>query len=251
MWFDSHCHLFDLPDPEEAVARARTASVTNMLVLGVDPASSLKALALAGSDGVWAGAAWHPEGVKGWSDEWADEIDGLLREQRVVAVGETGIDLHWDTSYMDDQVQAFKCHIDLAKEHDKALVIHTRDSLDETAAVLEEEGAPAKLVFHCWSGDERQLERALALGAMVSFAGNVSFKNANDLRVVCKKVPAERLLVETDSPYLTPVPHRGKPNEPAYVTYVGAALAAAREETPEYVAEVTAANAFRLFGLGS
>jgi TatD DNase family protein len=249
MWFDSHCHLMDVADPEAAVERAHAAGVTNLLVLGVDPESSRKAVSLTSFEGVWAGAAYHPEHVKGWQDSWADEMDGLLGNERIVAVGETGIDLHWDTTYVDDQVNAFKAHIELSKKHEKTLVIHTRDSIDETAAVLEEVGPPDKLIFHCWSGDERQLQRALALGSMVSFAGNVSFKSAKNLRDVCASVPDDRLLVETDSPYLTPEPNRGKPNEPAYVAHVGAAVATARGVTPQEVADLTTANALRLFGI--
>ena len=249
MWFDTHCHLYDLEDPDGAVARARTAGVTNMVVLGVDPAQSARAIELTREEGVWAGAAYHPTSAKGWQDEWADEIDELLKNDSVVAVGETGIDLYWDTSYFDDQVNAFKKHIDLAKEHDKTLVIHTRDSIDETTAILEEIGPPNRLIFHCWSGSEPQAERAMALGSMISFAGNVSFKSAADLRAVARTIPPERLLIETDSPYLTPVPHRGRPNEPAYVVHVGAALAEARGQKPEEVAEITTSNAVRLFGL--
>ncbi|MEA2461469.1 MAG: TatD DNase family protein [Actinomycetota bacterium] len=249
MWFDSHCHLFDVDDPAAAVQRARAAGVGGMLTLGVDPVTSRKCAELAATEGVVAGAAWHPEGVKGWADEWAAEIEMILELDEVVAVGETGIDLHWDTSYFDDQVNAFKRHIELAKDHSKPLVIHTRNSVDETCAVLEEMRPPHKLVFHCWSGTERQLARALALGAMVSFAGNVSFKNASDLREVAVQVPPDRLLVETDSPYLAPVPHRGKPNEPAHVALVGAALAAARNQDATELAELTTKNALRLFSL--
>jgi TatD DNase family protein len=249
MWFDSHCHLFDVDDPPAAYERARTADVRGILVLGVDVATSKEAIRLAASEGVWAGAAFHPEHVKGWEDGWAAEIEVLLSDDRVVAVGETGIDLHWDTSYLPDQVAAFEKHVELSKEHGKALVIHTRDSFDETAAVLERVGAPEKLVFHCWSGAVDQMRRALGLGASISFAGNVSFKNAGALRDVAKEVPPDRLLIETDAPYLSPVPFRGKPNEPANVTKVGEAVAAARGEPLDLIMQLTSANAALLFGV--
>ena len=249
MWFDTHCHLYELEDAEDAVARAREAGVSGMVVLGVDPEHSKRALELTRLDGVRAGAAFHPTSAEGWEDAWGDEIDRLLEDDRVVAVGETGIDLYWDKSFFEDQERAFKRHVRMSKEHDKPLVIHTRNSFDETATILEDVGAPKRLVFHCWSGDESQLERALSLGSMISFAGNVSYKSAEDLRRVAAVVPSERLLVETDAPYLAPVPHRGKKNEPAFVAHVGATVAAARSTPAGELAEVTTANALRFFGI--
>ena len=220
-----------------------------MIVLGTDVPTSRDAIAITERHGVWAGAAFHPTSVKGWREEWADDIDRLLEGPRVVAVGETGIDLYWDNSYLDDQVAAFRAHIALAKKHDKALVIHTRASVDEALSVLEAESPPRSLVFHCWSGDLSQMDRAVELGSYISFAGNVSFKNADDLRAAARAAPLDRLLVETDSPYLAPVPKRGRENEPAFVTFVGAAVAEARGEPVEEVAAATTANARRLFGL--
>lgn len=251
-WFDSHCHLYDIEAgaPEEIVERARAAGVADMVVLGVDVATSKRAIELASIEGVHAGAAFHPTSTEGWTDPWADEIDALLADDRTVAVGESGIDLYWDKSYFEDQRRALIAHVALAKKHDKALVLHTRDSIDETLAIVEAAGAPDRLVFHCWSGGLEQLRRALALGSFVSFAGNVSFKNAGDLREAARRVPSDRLLIETDAPYLTPVPHRGKRNEPAYVVHTGEAVAAARGETLEETASITTANAKTLFGLG-
>jgi TatD DNase family protein len=161
----------------------------------------------------------------------------------VRAVGETGLDFYRDWVEPDVQRRAFRDHIALAKRFDKALVIHTRDSIDGVLDELEAAGPPQRLVFHCWSGGDDALRRALALGSYVSFAGNVSFRSAEALRSAAAQVPPDRLLVETDSPYLAPVPHRGKPNEPALVTHVGEAVAAARGEEVETVARVTTANA--------
>jgi TatD DNase family protein len=252
VWFDSHCHISDIEDQDElasVLGRALEAGVTDMVVLGTDVGSSKRSIAIAGRNGIWAGAAFHPTSVAGWDDAWAKEIDELLDDPAVVAVGETGIDLYWDRTYLQDQEAAFRAHISLAKKHDKALVIHTRDSVDEALAVLEDETPPSRLVFHCWSGDLEQMGRALELGSYVSFAGNVSFKSAGDLRVAARAAPADRLLVETDSPYLAPVPKRGRKNEPAFVAFVGAAIAEARGEAVEQVAATTTANARRLFGL--
>ena len=251
MWFDSHCHISGIEDADVlagVVARAHDAGVSDMVVLGTDLESSERAIAISGRDGLWAGAAFHPTSAQGWQDAWADDIDRLLDAPAVVAVGESGIDLYWDQSYLADQEAAFRAHISLAKKHDKALVIHTRDSIDETLAILEDAEPPQWFVFHCWSGDQKQLERALGLGSYVSFAGNVSFKSAENLREAARATPADRLLVETDSPYLAPVPKRGRENEPAYVAYVGAAVAEARGEPVEDVAAATTANARQLFG---
>ena len=252
MWFDSHCHISDIEDEAElgsVVKRAHEAGVHDMVVLGTDGATSRRAATITHLEGVWAGAAFHPTSAKGWEDAWAEEIDVLLGEPRVVAVGETGIDLYWDRSYLPDQEAAFRAHIALAKKRDKALVIHTRDSVDETLAILEAEAPPARMVFHCWSGDRTQMERAVDLGSYISFAGNVSYKSAGDLREAARSAPADRLLVETDSPYLAPVPKRGQENEPAFVAFVGAVVAEARGESALEVAGTTTANARRLFGL--
>ncbi|HEX2058893.1 MAG TPA: TatD family hydrolase, partial [Actinomycetota bacterium] len=162
---------------------------------------------------------------------------------------ESGLDLYWDTSFLDLQREVFEAHIGWAKSFGKALVIHTRNSVDEALDALRAAAPPDRLVFHCWSGDAAQMRQALDLGAFVSFAGNVTFKSAGDLRELAALVPGDRLLVETDSPYLAPVPHRGKPNEPANAALVGAAVAQARDEPLEAVAETTARNARVLLGL--
>ncbi|HEX2241168.1 MAG TPA: TatD family hydrolase [Actinomycetota bacterium] len=251
MWFDTHCHLYDLSeDAEEAIARAEQAGLEGIVVLGVDPTTSRKALDFAeSSQSVWAGAAFHPSEVKGWADEWASEIEELLAHPRCVAVGETGLDFYHDTSYVEDQERAFIRHIELAKTSGKTLVIHTRKSADAALQALEETGPPERLIFHCWSGNRGQLDRALQLGAYISFAGNITYKNADDLRRAARAVPDDRLLVETDSPYLAPIPHRGTPNEPAYVAHVGAAVAAARGVEEQEVAALTSRNARAVFAV--
>ena len=253
MWFDSHCHLHlcaEEADPiSRVVERARAAGVSQMLAVGIDVESSERALELSDGVEVFASAGLHPNSAIEWSDRVLQRIDSLLDEERVVAVGETGLDFYRDHASPAVQREAFAAHIELAKAHDKTLVIHTRDSADAAIDMLRELRPPNHLIFHCWSGDMEQLRGALSLGSYVSFAGNVSFKNAASIRDAAVNVPTDRLLVETDSPYLSPEPYRGKPNEPARVVQVGEALAAARAVPVEELAQQTATNARAVFGL--
>ncbi len=219
-----------------------------MLVVGVDRETSGRCIEIAEEFSLCAGAAYHPTSARGWNDGWADAIDEMLQLPHVRAVGETGLDFYWDTSYVEDQKAAFTAHIALAKKHDKTLVIHTRDSIDTALEMLERGGAPDRLIFHCWSGDEPSLQRALGCGAHVSFAGNVSYGKNEALRAAARQVPADRLLVETDSPYLSPKPYRHLKNEPAFVVHVGEAVAAARGVDVEELAALTFTNARVLLG---
>lgn len=251
MWFDSHCHLHlcESGTPAHIVEAAAIAGVEAMVTIGTDVASSRRAVELAADRRVFAGVGVHPNSADEWSVDAAATIGELLSSEHVVAVGETGLDFYRDHVAPEVQRPAFQAHIDLAKRHDKALVIHTRSSIDAALDVLELQGPPERFVFHCWSGDEAQLARALELGATISFAGNVSFKNAQNLRDAAARVPEDRILVETDSPYLSPVPHRGKPNEPSRVAAVGAAVAIARRQDVATFARLTTANARRFFGI--
>lgn len=234
---------------EEVIARAREAGVVEMLTVGFDQASNPRSVALAGNDGVYASVGIHPNSATDWDDQTAATFEPFLERPEVVAVGETGLDFYRDWAPPEDQERAFVDHIDLAKRYDKALVIHTRESLTQALDVLEREGPPARFVFHCWSGGASDLDRVKAMDGYVSFAGNVSFKSAADLRAVVPLVPRHRLLIETDSPYLTPVPHRGEPNSPANVVHVGAAIAGVLDEPPEQIAGITSANAHRFFAI--
>lgn len=251
MWFDSHCHIHLCEDvaAERLLERAFDAGVEHVLTVGIDRTSNLAAVDLASDPRVYAAVGVHPNSADVWNEDERSELERSLDRERVVAVGESGLDFYRDYVTPEQQEVAFRDHIDLAKSKDKALVIHTRESIDAALDVLTSVQPPRRFVFHCWSGDEHQLRRALELGAYISFAGNVSFKNAQNLRDAAALVPAERLLVETDSPYLTPVPFRGKPNEPARVALVGEAVAGARGEDVDAVARNTTANAQRLFGL--
>ena len=251
-WFDSHCHLHiceEDVDVQVLLDDAASAGVATMLTVGIDPASNQRSVELAGRPNVWAAVGIHPNSSKDWDDAMVDELRGLAGGAEVVAIGETGLDFYRDHAGPDDQARAFSAHIGLAKELDKALIIHTRSSMPEALGQLESEGPPDRFIFHCWSGDVDDLQRARALDAYVSFAGNVSFKSAGALREAVPLVPGDRLLLETDSPYLTPEPHRGKPNCPAKVVHVGEAVAAVLDVSVDEIAARTSANARRAFGL--
>lgn len=249
-WFDSHCHLHlceENASVEELVGRARSAGVNGILTVGIDAASSRRALELARRFDILASAGVHPNSAQEWTRESSAEVEEMLEDDRVVAVGETGLDFYRDRCPHDVQRAAFADHVRLAQSTGKALIIHTRDSVVASLDVLEDVGAPPRLIFHCWSGDAEQLRRALGLGAYVSFAGNVSFKAAENLRAAARLVPLDRLLIETDSPFLSPVPYRGRANEPAFVVEVGRAVAAAVGAPEEDLASATTANARLLF----
>ena len=239
MWTDAHCHIHD-----DAVAPAREAGVGRLITVGTDLPSSREAIALAGRhDDVWATAGVHPHDAK----DGIDGLEALLND--VVAVGECGLDYHYDHSPRDVQREVFAAQIALAHAHDLALVIHTREAWPDTFAILEAEGVPARTVFHCFTGGPEEARRALDLGAHLSFSGIVSFPSADDPREAARLCPLDRMTVETDSPYLAPVPHRGKRNQPAWVPLVGAAVAAARGVAVEEVEAATTATAEAVYRL--
>jgi TatD DNase family protein len=224
-WFDSHCHVHDdrIPGgPDEAVHNALRSGVTGMLTIGCDRPTSLAAIDVAGRyPEVWATVGLHPHDAVQGVDSIADLIDG----PRVVAVGEAGLDYYYDHSPRDVQRAAFASQIQLAHDHHLPLVIHTRDAWADTFDVLAAEGTPERTVFHCFTGGPDEARRCLQLGAYLSFSGIVTFKSANDVQQAAGLAPIDRILVETDAPYLAPVPHRGKPNQPAWVSIVGTFVA--------------------------
>jgi len=263
VWIDSHCHLqFEERGAEpgdsvrhqesdapiaDAIARAVEAGVERMVCIGTDLATSREAVRLAGVfPEVWATVGLHPHDAKKLAQEW-DELVDLAGADRVVGVGEAGFDLYYRHSEPDAQDEAFRAQLRLARARRLPLVIHSRDAWAETFGVLESEGVPERTVFHCFTGGPAEASRALALGCWLSYSGIVSFKTADDLRAAAALTPADRLLVETDAPFLAPVPYRGKANEPAFLPAVGAALATARNEAVEDVAAATRANALAFF----
>ncbi|MBD0338250.1 MAG: TatD family hydrolase [Thermoleophilia bacterium] len=241
---DTHAHLDLCDDPDGAVERARQAGVTRILTVGTGPASWPAALELAARhDGVGAILGVHPHEAASGLDGLADAVEG----GRVAAVGETGLDFYRDRAPRDAQRAAFAGQLELAKESGKAVVIHSRAAEEELGRLLE--AYAGTVVLHCFSSP-RLLPQALERGYFVSFAGNVTYPNATDLRLAATQVPADRILAETDSPYLAPQARRGRPNEPAYVVHTLAALARARGEDPGELERRIDENASRAFSLG-
>lgn len=244
-WTDQHLHL-RADTADEQVAEAREAGVERMITVGTDLASSQLAIDMAaGFDGVWATVGLHPHDAK----DGLDGIEDLLAAPKVVAVGECGLDYYYEHSPREVQREAFVAQIAMAKRHDLALVIHTRDAWDDTFAILESEGVPDRTVMHCFTGGPDEARRCLDLGAHLSFSGIVSFPNAPELREAAALCPSDRYLVETDSPYLAPVPHRGRKNRPALLPAVGEAVAKARGVPVEVLASQSWDNAAALYHL--
>jgi TatD DNase family protein len=232
--------------------RAAEAGVGRVITIGTDLGSSATAVDLAVSHAqVWAAVGVHPHDAESFDPAAAQIVERLARHPRVVAVGETGMDFYRNYASRDAQVRAFGVQIEIAKRVDKALVMHIREAFDEVLTLLKAVGPPPRLVFHCFSGDTEAAAEAVGLGGYISFAGNVSYRHAEPLREAARAVPMNRLLVETDSPYLAPMPYRGKPNEPSYVPRVGEAVAAALGRPVEEVATATRDNALAVFGLES
>lgn len=250
-WVDSHCHVYDerMPGgPDGAVTEARAAGVGTMIAVGCDRETSLAALACAGRhDDVHATVGLHPHEARHGVDSVADLIDPT--DPRLVAVGECGLDYYYDHSPRDVQRDAFGAQIELAHRHDLTLVIHTRDAWADTFDVLDAVGTPPRTVFHCFTGGPDEARGCLDRGAFLSFSGIVTFKTADDVRAAAALCPLDRLLVETDSPYLAPVPHRGKPNRPAWVSLVGACIAGLHGRPVDELRLSTGAAARGLFRL--
>jgi TatD DNase family protein len=237
-------------DRDVVVARARDAGVTSMLIVGgVDEeAGHRRALAVAGELGLPASAGVHPHEARLATEDTYDELRALANDGRIVALGELGLDFHYDYSPRDVQREVFRRQVRLAREVGLPVIIHTREADDETAAILEEEGArETGGVIHCFTGGRELARRALALGFSISFSGIVAFPRAEVIQEVARTVPEDRFLVETDAPFLAPPPHRGKRNEPAFVVEVARAVARLRGMPVEAVGRAAEANFKRLF----
>jgi TatD DNase family protein len=245
-YVDTHCHLDDTRGAEldDVLAAARSGGVAAMISVGCDAATSARSIEIAAmQDDVFATVGLHPHEAR----HGVDTIVALLDEPGVVAVGECGLDYYYDHSPRDAQREAFAAQILLARERDLPLVVHTRDAWDDTFDVFAAEGVPERVVFHCFTGGPDELRRCLDLGAFVSFSGIVTFRSAADVQAAAQLCPPDRLLVETDSPYLAPVPHRGRTNQPAHVVDVVAHVAGLRHDTTESVREATWHNAALAF----
>jgi len=252
---DSHCHL-DGPrfteDREAAIGRALEAGVERMLSIGSGdgPPDLEAAIRLADRYApVWATVGVHPHDAGKATDATLRELETLLRHPKVVGLGEIGLDYHYDHSPRDVQKSVFRDQLAIAGKAGVPVIIHTREAWEDTFAILAEHWAPAGLpgIMHCFSGGVAEAERSMAMGFRISVAGVVTFPRSEELRAVARMLPADRLLVETDSPYLAPVPYRGKRNEPAYVVETAKRVAAEREVSFEELCRVTTENFDRLF----
>jgi len=246
-WTDTHCHVQEQmieSGSDETLVRARAAGVTRFVVIGTDVDTSSAAIEIAGRhDDVWATVGLHPhDAVNG-----VDTVRHLVTGPRVVGVGECGLDYHYEHSPREVQMPAFAEQIALAKEHGLTLVVHTRDAWADTWDILDAEGAPENTIIHCFTGGPEEARGCLDRGAYLSFSGIVTFKHAAELREAAVLCPMDRMLVETDAPFLAPVPHRGRPNEPAHVGIVGTAIADLRGIAPAELAAATSTNALRAF----
>ncbi len=255
MLVDSHCHL-DFPDfedeLEEVIAHAKAAGVGAMVTIGTEIARFDRVLAIASAhDTIYCTVGTHPHeaGADGEKDTGPEQLAALAADDKVIGIGETGLDYHYDNAPRAAQKKSFRAHIQAARETGLALIVHSRDADDDTIEILGDEFEKGAFgaVMHCFSAGRGLADAAVELGFYISFSGIVTFKNADAVREIARAVPADRLLVETDAPYLAPVPKRGKRNEPAYLTHTAAFLAQLRGMTPDALAEQTTANFFRLF----
>lgn len=259
MWIDSHCHLnhkniAEKGAPLDIITAARQGGVDGMLSICCRLSEELEQLQdiAAQNDNVWISVGTHPhdaglDAEKAFSHQ--DIADIVKANQKIIAIGETGLDYFYDNSPREDQKVSFRKHIKSCIDADVPMIVHTRDAEEDTIAIMTEEGAGTSLagVMHCFSGTQWLADKALELGFYISLSGIVTFKKADDLRAVAKTVPLDRILVETDAPFLAPMPHRGKVNEPAYVARTGEFLAELYGVTPQEFATITTDNFFRLF----
>ena len=252
MFIDSHCHLNLLAEQEgginAALANAKANKVNHLLCIGIDKSSSQQVLELAQQhEHLSASVGIHPN-IDQTENYSLDELVNLADSDQIIAIGETGLDYFRSEGDLTWQQDRFRYHIEAAKQLNKPLIIHTREARADTMDILENEGAEqAGGIIHCFTENWETARRALDIGFYISLSGIVTFKNAKELQDVAKKLPLDRILIETDSPYLAPVPHRGKPNQPAYVVHVAEFLAELRGESLTTIAETTSQNFHQLF----
>ncbi len=252
MLIDTHCHLNfpdKFPDVAATVEQAKLNGVDKLIVVGCDTQSSRRAVELADQfDSIFAVVGWHPTYTKDFTQESLGEIQELLDHPKVVAIGEIGLDFHWDYATPEQQRVALDAQLDLADRSGLPVVFHARDAYPQLLDILEARPILPYL-FHCFAGDSVDAQRALNLGSMFGVDGPISYKNAGSLREVIQSLPKDRIVIETDSPYLTPEPHRGKPNQPAHVKFVNEALAKTLQIPVVECARMTTENAERFFRL--
>ncbi len=252
MLFDTHAHLNSQQykeDLEQVIERAKSEKVEKIVVVGFDRPTIMRAMELIEEyDFIYAAIGWHPVDAIDMTDEDLAWIKDLSQHEKVVAIGEMGLDYYWDKSPKDVQKEVFRRQIALAKEVNLPIVIHNRDATEDVVTILKEEGA-AEVggIMHCFTGSLETAKACMDMNFYISFGEPVTFKNAKKPKEVVKEIPGDRLLIETDCPYLTPVPFRGKRNEPSYVKYIAEQIAELREISFEELAELTTKNAKKVF----
>jgi TatD DNase family protein len=256
MFIDTHAHLF-YPNFEEdldkVIARAKQNHVEYILVPATDIKTSEQVIDLTEKyEMVYGAVGVHPHDTKNWNSSFISKIEKLAKNKKIVAIGEIGLDYYYDFSPKEKQIEAFKSQIDLALKLDLPVIIHNRDSDEDIMEIIRSYcGAGLKAQFHCFNGTRENAMELVGMNYMISFTGNVTFKKADNLRKILQHIPSENLLLETDSPFMTPVPHRGKRNEPANVKYIAEQIAELHKLRLIDVARITSFNAFRTFGIGS
>ncbi|MEJ5169957.1 MAG: TatD family hydrolase [Fimbriimonadales bacterium] len=251
--FDTHCHLNmadAFPDPDEAIEAAFSAGVTQLLVVGIDLPSSRRALEIADRwEGVYASIGLHPTEAAQWARTVARELVDLARHPKAIAWGECGLDYHWMTTPAEVQRECLLEQLHLAADLELPAILHCRDAHADLLGLLESMDAPPPVLFHCFSGDADDARRAVSLGALLGFDGPLTYRRNAALRELVASLPRSRVVLETDSPYLAPEPHRGKPNSPAWLPLVNDKLAELWGVEPEESASITTNNARRFLGL--
>lgn len=251
MLFDTHVHLNSkmyTEDLEKVIARALAAGVMRMAVIGFDASSNAHAIELTEQyDCIYAVVGIHPSDARSAMGAGWTVLRGQLEHPRVVALGECGFDYYHDTSFNDIQRAVFKKQLEIAKEMNMPIVVHMRDSIEDTYDMLCTEGRGLGGVIHCYSGDARMMHKFLDLGFYIGLGGPVTFKNAHSAHEVARAIPMDRLVIETDGPYLTPAPYRGRRNEPAYVSYVAKKIAELRGMGYEEVCKITTENGLKMY----
>lgn len=254
MLFDTHVHLNAeqyIEDLEEVIDRARSEGVSNMVVVGFDKPTITKAIQLADTYSfIYASVGWHPVDAIDMTEEDLIWLEELATHPKVVALGEMGLDYHWDKSPKDIQKEVFRKQIALAKRVKLPIIIHNREATQDIVDILKEEGAEeVGGIMHCFSGSVEIAKECMKMNFYISFGGPVTFKNAKSVKEVAALIPLDKLLIETDCPYLTPHPYRGKRNEPSYVKLVAEEIAELKNLSFDEIASVTTSNAKKLFGI--
>ena len=256
MLIDTHAHLF-YPnfedDLEEVIQRAEEAGIDFILVPATDLQSAEKVIKRTEQyDMIYGAVGIHPHETKGWNSSLVEEIESLAGHNKIVAVGEIGLDYYYDYSPKEKQIEAFKSQIDLALKLDLPIIVHNRDSDEDMMEIIGSYcSSGLKAQFHCFNGSQKDAYELMHMGYMISFTGNITFKKADELREILKNIRIDQILLETDSPFLTPVPYRGKRNEPANVKFIAEQVAEAHNLSVADVGRITSFNAFRIFGIGS